>query len=80
MVSANQWRRWQRRAARRLRGHDCGHRTRNLHAYGIRGLDLAAEVKWLPEIDVTNRLSGDTVWFKLAISVGKNQENPLDAL
>lgn len=50
------------------------------YAYGIRGLDLAAEVKWLPEIDVTNRLSGDTVWFKLAISVGKNQENPLDAL
>jgi hypothetical protein len=50
------------------------------YAYGVRGLDLAAEVKWLPEIDVTNRLSGDTVWFKLAVSLGKNRENPLDAL
>ncbi len=29
--------------------------------------DLAAEVKWLPEIDVKNRLKGDLVWFKLGI-------------
>jgi hypothetical protein len=43
-------------------------------------LDLAAEVKWLPEIGVTNRLSGNTVWFKLAVSFGANKENPLDAL
>jgi hypothetical protein len=43
-------------------------------------LDIAAEVKWLPEIDVTNRLSGNTVWFKLAVSLGANQENPLDAM
>jgi hypothetical protein len=50
------------------------------YAYSIGGLDLAAEVKWLPEIGVTNRLSGDTVWFKLAVSLGANQENPLHAL
>jgi hypothetical protein len=49
-------------------------------AYSVGGLDLAAEVKWLPEIGVTNRLSGDTVWFKLAISLGANQKNPLDAM
>ncbi len=49
------------------------------YAYSVRNLDLAAEVKWLPEIDVTNRLSGNTVWFKLALSLGANQENPLEA-
>jgi hypothetical protein len=50
------------------------------YAYSVRGLDLAAEVKWLPEIDVTNRLSGNTVWFKLAVSLGTNQEKPLNAM
>jgi hypothetical protein len=40
----------------------------SVQSLGIRGLDLAAEVKWLPEIDVANRLSGNTVWFKLAVS------------
>lgn len=30
--------------------------------------DLAAEVKWLPELDVQKRLKGDTVWFKLALA------------
>ncbi len=30
--------------------------------------DLVAEVKWLPEIDVGNRLKGDYVWFKLAMA------------
>lgn len=29
--------------------------------------DLVAEVKWLPEIDVKNRLKGDYVWFKLGM-------------
>ena len=29
--------------------------------------DLVAEVKWLPEIDVKNRLEGDYIWFKLGI-------------
>jgi hypothetical protein len=30
--------------------------------------DLAAELKWLPEIDVGNRLEGDSIWFKLAMA------------
>lgn len=29
--------------------------------------NLAAEVKWLPELDVEHRLKGDYVWFKLAV-------------
>ncbi len=29
--------------------------------------DLAAEVKWLPELEVKNRVKGDYVWFKLAM-------------
>lgn len=29
--------------------------------------DLAAEVKWLPELNVERRLKGDTVWFKLGV-------------
>jgi hypothetical protein len=29
--------------------------------------DLVAEAKWLPEIDVKNRIKGDYVWFKLGI-------------
>ena len=29
--------------------------------------DLVAEVKWLPEIHVKNRLKGDYVWFKLGM-------------
>ena len=49
-------------------------------AYSVGGLDVAAQVKWLPEIGVSNRLSGDTVWFKLAVSWGANREDPLHAL
>ncbi len=30
--------------------------------------DLAAEIKWLPELDVQNRLKGDYVWFKLGMA------------
>ncbi len=30
--------------------------------------DLAAELKWLPELDVQNRLKGDYVWFKLGMA------------
>ena len=50
------------------------------YAYGVGGLDVAAEVKWLPEIGVSNRLNGDTVWFKLAICWGTNPEDPLHAM
>ncbi len=31
------------------------------------GKDLVAELKWLPEIDVKNRLEGDSIWFKLGM-------------
>lgn len=29
--------------------------------------DLAAEVKWLPELDVEKRMKGDYVWFKIGV-------------
>jgi len=29
--------------------------------------DLVAEVKWLPEIEVKNRIKSDYVWFKLGM-------------
>jgi hypothetical protein len=29
--------------------------------------DVAAEVKWLPELSVEKRLKGDTIWFKLGM-------------
>jgi hypothetical protein len=32
------------------------------------GKDVVAELKWLPELDVQNRLSGDTIWFKVAVA------------
>ncbi len=50
------------------------------YAYGIGGLDVAAEFKWLPEIGVSNRLDGNTLWFKLAISFAANREEPLHAM
>jgi hypothetical protein len=31
---------------------------------------VAAEVKWLPELSVSNRLQGNAVWFKIAFSWG----------
>jgi len=37
------------------------------YATKIRGADLVAEVKWLPELEVNKRLKGDYVWFKLAV-------------
>lgn len=37
------------------------------YAHKIGKLDLAAEVKWLPELDVENRLKGDYVWVKVGI-------------
>jgi hypothetical protein len=32
------------------------------------GKDLVAEIKWLPELDVKNRLEGDYLWFKLGMA------------
>lgn len=50
------------------------------YAYKIGDADLAAEVKWLPEIGTSNRLNGDTVWFKLALSFGTKPADPLEAM
>ena len=50
------------------------------YAYSVGGFDVAAEFKWLPEIGVSNRLNGNTLWFKLAVSLGANQEDPLQAM
>jgi hypothetical protein len=47
------------------------------YAYRLGKFDLAAEVKWLPEIDVTNRLSGNIVWFKIGLSYAQQPENPV---
>jgi len=30
-------------------------------------VNLAGEVKWLPEVDVENRLKGDYIWVKFGI-------------
>ena len=37
------------------------------YATKIGKIDLAAEVKWLPELNVNNRLKGDYIWFKVAL-------------
>ena len=50
------------------------------YAYQIGNADLAAQVKWLPEIGTSNRLNGNTIWFKFAFSLGTNPENPLEGL
>ena len=33
----------------------------------ILSVQLLAEVKWLPELDVDKRMKGDYVWFKLGV-------------
>jgi hypothetical protein len=33
----------------------------------IGGKDLVAEIKWLPEMSVENRLKGDYIWFKVGM-------------
>ena len=37
------------------------------YATKIGKTDVVAEAKWLPELDVENRMKGDYVWFKLAL-------------
>ena len=42
---------------------------------------LAGEVQWLPELSVSNRLSGNIVWFKAVLSWGSERAtNPIQAL
>ena len=50
------------------------------YAYRLGKFDLAAEVKWLPEIDVINRLSGDIVWFKIGLSYAQPPANPVSGM
>lgn len=50
------------------------------YAYQIGDADLATEVKWLPEISTSNRLNGETVWFKLAVSWGTKPTGPIEAM
>jgi hypothetical protein len=37
------------------------------YARKIGKIDLAAEVKWLPELNTDNRLKGDYLWFKIGL-------------
>ena len=37
------------------------------YATKIGKTDVIAEAKWLPELDVENRMKGDYVWVKLAV-------------
>jgi len=55
-------------------GPDCS------YAYRIGDFDLAGEVKWLPELGVSNRLDGNTVWFKLGVSWGPKPESPVESM
>jgi hypothetical protein len=48
-------------------GHTVGIGPVVSYATKIWKKDLVAEVKWLPEIDVGNRLKGDYIWFKLGM-------------
>jgi hypothetical protein len=38
------------------------------YATKVGGKDVVAELKWLPELGVQKRLSGDTIWFKVAVA------------
>ena len=47
------------------------------YAYSFGRLDLAAEVKWLPEISTEHRLNGNIVWFKIGLSFASRPTAPL---
>lgn len=49
-------------------GHTAGVGPVISFATKVHGNDLAAELKWLPELNVTRRLKGDTIWFKVGMS------------
>jgi len=37
------------------------------YVHKLGGVDFAAEVKWLPELDVEKRIKGDYVWVKVGL-------------
>lgn len=39
------------------------------YVYPLGKANLAAEAKWLPELDTNNRLKGDIAWLKLAVNM-----------
>jgi hypothetical protein len=48
-------------------GHTYGVGPVVSYTHKIGKYDIAGEVKWLPEVDVSKRLSGDYLWVKLGI-------------
>ena len=48
-------------------GHTYGVGPVISYAHKLGKVDFAGEVKWLPEVDVQNRLKGDYLWVKLGI-------------
>jgi hypothetical protein len=50
------------------------------YAYKFADFDVAGEAKWLPELDVTNRLNGNTIWVKFGISWGAKPSSPIEAM
>ena len=47
------------------------------YAYSFGRLDMASEVKWLPEISTEHRLKGNIVWFKIGLSFASIPAAPL---
>jgi hypothetical protein len=53
------------------------------YVFKIGKVDMVAEAKWLDEIDTSNRLQGNLVWFKLLAKfqtkskIGKSDVNQL---
>jgi len=39
------------------------------YAAQLKKIGLAAEVKWLPQLDADNTLKGDCVWFKVGVGL-----------
>ncbi len=50
------------------------------YAYKVGDFDFAGEVKWLPELGVTNRLDGNTVWVKLGVSWGPQPASAMESM
>ena len=48
-------------------GHTIGVGPVVSYAHKVGKYDFAGEVKWLPEVDVQNRLKGDYLWVKLGL-------------
>ena len=67
-LDANHRRQRQRRAAGELRGNDRRRRTGAYRPPAPFGkTSIAAELKWLPQIDAQKTLKGDYIWFKIGV-------------